>query len=81
MAFAAEHAVNRLAMLHFDPQIMKEHHLPPGDFPDPSAFGEILSPWDLSVSTQARWPRRLVCPELAFSAALHKYVLGPGKRL
>ncbi|KAF5840775.1 hypothetical protein DUNSADRAFT_15633 [Dunaliella salina] len=29
-------------------QIMKEHHLPPGDFPDPGMFQEILSPWDLS---------------------------------
>lgn len=33
---------------HFH-QVMREHHLPAGDFPDPARFAEILSAFDLST--------------------------------
>jgi len=33
---------------HFH-QVMREHHLPAGDFPDPARFAEILSAFDLSA--------------------------------
>mmetsp|Transcript_37768 Transcript_37768/g.119172 ORF Transcript_37768/g.119172 Transcript_37768/m.119172 type:complete len:99 (-) Transcript_37768:297-593(-) len=29
-------------------KVMREHHLPMGDFPDPNRFREILSAFDLS---------------------------------
>lgn len=32
--------------------VMREHHLPIGDFPDPARFADILSAFDLSVSRQ-----------------------------
>jgi hypothetical protein len=30
-------------------QVMREHHLPAGDFPDPARFAEILGAFDLNV--------------------------------
>jgi hypothetical protein len=40
---------------------MKEHHLPPGDFPDPAAFAEILGAWDLTVRVCVFVVRLFMC--------------------